>query len=71
MYFEYKNELRDVFINLDKVDKITLGKMENKINFTVNGNSVIIFCKDKDEANDLYKTVTDALIKEKGVVTRQ
>ena len=71
MYFEYKNELRNVFINLDKVDKITLGKMENKINFTVNGSPVIINCKDKAEANDLYKTVTDALIKEKGVVTRQ
>ena len=71
MYFEYKNELRNTVINLDKVDKISLGKKDNQISFTINGNPVIIYCEDNVEANDVYKTVTEALIKEKGVVSRQ
>ena len=68
MYYHYKNELRKIFINLDKVDKISLDKKNNQINFTISGKPVIIYCKDKVEASRIYNVITDTLTVEKGVV---
>ena len=71
MYYHYKNDLRNVFINLDNVDSISLNKTSNNIHFTISGKSVTIYCKDNNEADEIYNNVTGILAKEKGVVSRQ
>ena len=70
MYYEIKDELRNVFINLDKVDSISLNKTSNNIHFTTSGKSVTIYCKDNNETDEIYNNVTGILAKEKGVVSR-
>ncbi len=54
MYFEYKDNNRNVLIDLDKVAKVSLDHSDNRISFTLNGNYEAIYCNDEAEVKALH-----------------